>query len=346
MALGGFLAAGCDGESGTDMGAADMAMKPAADMAMAMASPDLTMGGSADLTMGKTYSGTVVLVDIAGKVPVPMGDAGVVPVPARLYGPLIGFSDGSGKDDFNNRDGLGLGCVANHYDMDKMDNPTPGIEGGKVTITGLKGGKLLNGMTPPAELECSFDKGAYGCVFKGTMTAIDTAAFGGMEQLIDPAKGVKFAGAGGGNFGTFDSGDINAADEYMMIANMGGMEGLRFKEGQDLQIDFFCKGGKVGDAMCGVTALAFSVSFSQAAPQNYGMPTKTSGNITCAALAANGQVKVPKDAINAAIAGDKALKSQRITMVRIGLPSAKMDSKGNTIRFAAGRGQFAITPIN
>lgn len=334
-----LLATGC----GDDTTVQDMAMTP--DLAMAA---DLTMP-QADLA--PTFSGTVVLSEVTGVVPVPV-DGGVMPVPAKLLSPSVGFGKSpGGKPDYNDipATGLPIGCSGNHYDIAGGDLPDPDINAGAVKLSGYKEPTSLTGVKLPAEINCAFDAGkkiyacGYGPLNNGMPSMIDpgTAPYLSNFEALPKDAMVRLQGGGTDPFGTFDKSGIVAAGP---IAATEDLNKLTFDPTKDLDINFSCPDGDAGS--CGATGIVVSISAGQSATG----PSTKFGAIRCAALAAAKKVTVKKGAI-AAMLGcdaqgancDTSIKVIRTIVLRVPLPGGDMDSKKNPMTLLAGHGVFGVS---
>lgn len=335
-----LFAAGCD--SGTTNTTQDMAATPA-DMAVA---PDLAT--APDMAMAKMYGPTLLLQDVSTIVPVPMGDAGVQPVPVRMLAPIVVNNDPALiKHDFDNRDQLGLGCFADAYDLANGKKPLADIDMGTVTISGYTQPlTAIDGKTMvPGEINCALDgttmtyKCGYGPL-QGGKPGFDVMSvfFAANAKPIAPDAVINYKYSGAGPLGTYDSGMAVKAKDTLTVTD--DLTKIKYSAAADTVINFTCPdmGG------CGFTAVLVQLVGTSVAAGMQNYPGAQFGNIYCTGLASGNKITINKEAV---AAGFKSMNLvQVMTRVVRGTlpPNGQKDSKGNVVTVAAGRGTFAFAP--
>ena len=298
-------------------------------------------GGGGDIAMGPDQAqspikGTVFVVDVAGKVPVPAGDAGVVQVPANLLIGTASFNRGS-SNDYDDRNALGVGCNANHYSASHL--PTPDVDVGTVKISGYTGALVLGTANmAPSEIDCALSSGAYHCTYGAGGPATDATPLAS-DPIMDSDM-IHYVVTGNGGFSPVDhslavGGKLTVSTDLTMIAVKGG---------QDITINYSCPEGS-----CGASAVAVNLIATPNAPGS-GTPNATEGSLTCAAFPASGTVTVKKEALAAMLGGatpDDTLHYLQVIVVRTALPfTVGPDAAGNTTALVIGRGAFATTSVH
>lgn len=346
--LGAFalLAAGCGDDNGgtdsgntqTDMAVATADMTVAADMTatgdMTVLPPDMTV----------VYRPTILVEEVATTLLV-----NGMPVAAKGFVPVVIASDPakSKPSDFDMTDNLGLGCSANHYDIAGGDLPTPDVDIGTVTFTGIKTGAALNGMMIPAEVNCALVKGpidVYGCGYgplnNGAPSAagVNSVFFPGMLDMIPTGTAVNVKYTGGAVAGAYDSMDAIKSTDGLTV--MEDLTKIKYDPAADTVIHFTC----VNKPQACFDAVLVQLVASSVAPGGQGFPGADYGTINCAGLANGGSITIPKDAIKAMYGGSAKIVSVMTRIVRGSLPpGGQKDAKGNPVRLALGRGLMAFT---
>ena len=346
-----LLAAGCGDDNSTQDsgGTSDLTMvTPQPDMTTL---PDLTP--PADLTpippdMTVVYRPTILLEEVATVIAV-----NGMAVPVKGFTPVVIASDPakSKPSDFDNSDALGLGCSANHYDATKGDLPTPDVDIGTVTMTGLTTGAAITGMMIPNEVNCALVPGplplyacGYGPLSNGAPSAagVNSTFFPGNLEMLPAGTALRVKYTGGTVAGAFDSMDAVKATDTLTV--MEDLTKIKYDPAADTVIHFSC----VNKPQNCFDAVLVQLVASSVAPGMAGYPGGAGvdyGTINCAALANGGTITIPKDAIKAMYGDSQKIVSVMTRIVRGGLPpGGQKDAKGNPVRLALGRGLMAFAP--
>jgi len=346
------IGSGCNNNnSGNEGGTPNPDMSaPLPDMTLV---PDMTQTGPTPDLITVTNSGTALLLDVQGPFPIPMGDAGVVPVVAHSLLPVVTFGPNV-THDFDNRNGGLIGCFADHYDLASPTGkkPSPDVNDGTVTFSGYAGGTLINGMTAPPQIDCtqSMTTGMYGCGYgmngmavTGNPGAIPYAP--GVSPITAGMK-INVSSTGGTVFGTFNAMTAAAANPVAVMENLNAT-GL-YSPTADTTFHIYCPGdgGSPGNAMCATSpVLLVTLVGSQLPVTDPNYPGTAYAVAACVQLALGNTFTIKKEVIAALLGPSPTTITQIQTRIGRGnQPPTVMDSKGNSITVAVATGVFGFAP--
>ena len=342
-----FTSAGCGGNGTTADGGADLAAAP--DMAvtppdMAVTPPDMVVIPP-DMTVQK-YSSILLLQDVSVTYPVAT-DGGVQNVSGRVLIPVVtsGPAGGPNTHDFDDRNAFGLGCFADHYAANgKM--PGKDTNAGTVVITGYASGlKTLDGNTAPDEIDCVVVNGSYKCGYGMAMNGMPgpdpaTALFPSASTPIPTGRAIRFKYAGG-MLGTYDSMNAAVATETLLVTD--DLTKIKYDPTMDATINFTCPEGMGGKCPTGAILVQLVASSKNIGEMGY--PGTDYGVSNCVALASANKIVIGKDVLAKMYGGSMTIKQVYTRVVRGSLPpSGQMDSQGNAVTLAVGRGVTGFAP--
>jgi hypothetical protein len=347
-----LLGAGCDDTVSSEAGVADMSVASVPDMTtippdMTTIPPDMTT--PPDMVV---LSGTAVLFDVVGKVPVP----GVGPVQSETLVASTSFGQDQVMHDFpaGTLPGL-IGCYADHFKISAGDVPIMDMDAGTIKFTGYTARPDLQSMMPvPTEINCVWKAGFYACGY-GPITGGNPGPNPQAVPLVlDPnnpalAMGTEVIISGSGNapFGAFNTstdvvgGGVShvIADDTIVATGSDDLTTIKYSTTADTTVNFMCGAG----ACSGLVLL--TVSVYGAPPGDPNFPGDDSGLMVCKALGGT-SIKIPVAAVQALFGPDPTKTVLVRTQIINGkIPNtARTDGMGHKITAGAGRGIFGFSP--
>jgi hypothetical protein len=332
-----LVAGACGDTTATDGAATPHDKAVAADTA----TPPPDMATPPDLfscaNVMPAYGATLLLEDVS--VTVPAGDGGAVTV--RQLAPVVAVNkSGSVMHDFDDRNAIGLGCFADHYNLNGGKMPPMDSNAGTIVITGYTMDLMtVDAKKAPNEIDCVVVNGFYQCGYGPAMNGMpgpdtSTMSFPPMPAPIAPMAAIRYR-YGGGMLGTLDTADMIKATDTLAVTDDLSM--VKYDPTADTTLHFTCPDGMNG--MCPLNAVLVTVVAASTLPGQMGFPGTEFAQINCVGLANAGTIKIEKAAIAAGLMNFASVKSFYTRVIRGSLPpSGFKDTACNGVTVAVGRG--------